>query len=185
MHWSYGSWSNKTQWMGHLSVASLWHCKSVRSWLLHCSTSHGCLVYLLMEMENVFCNNHVVVKNMSIPELTLMKRHNAINYHLVREVVAAKIIWVQKKMERQTVPICLWSHWWQKGDGTYVGTLWFDWTIDMDWRLIWFDGWIYISGTQYIADPSTMGEASLDDSVLSVHEDNGVWLLWMTIYVLF
>jgi hypothetical protein len=45
-----------------------------------------------MEMENVFCNNHVVVKNMSIPELTLMKRHNAINYHLVREVVAAKII---------------------------------------------------------------------------------------------
>ncbi len=32
---------------------------------------------------NVFCNNHVVVKNMSIPELTLMKRHNAINYCLV------------------------------------------------------------------------------------------------------
>jgi hypothetical protein len=30
-----------------------------------------------------------------------------------------------------------------------------------------------------------MGDASLDDSVLSVHEDNGVWLLWMTIYVLF
>ncbi len=32
---------------------------------------------------NVLCDNHSVVKNMSILELTLMKRHNAINYHLV------------------------------------------------------------------------------------------------------
>jgi hypothetical protein len=32
---------------------------------------------------NVFCNNCSVDKNVSILESTLMKRHNAINYHLV------------------------------------------------------------------------------------------------------
>ena len=32
---------------------------------------------------NVFCNNCRVVKNASIPELTLMKKHNLINYHAV------------------------------------------------------------------------------------------------------
>jgi hypothetical protein len=31
---------------------------------------------------NVFCNNRGVVKNVSIPESTLLKRHNAINYHI-------------------------------------------------------------------------------------------------------
>jgi hypothetical protein len=30
---------------------------------------------------NVFCDNHCLVKNVSIPELTLMKKHNAIYYH--------------------------------------------------------------------------------------------------------
>ncbi len=33
---------------------------------------------------NVFCDNCRVVKNASIPELSLMKKHNAINYHAVR-----------------------------------------------------------------------------------------------------
>jgi hypothetical protein len=46
---------------------------------------------------NVFCDNHGVVKNVSIPELTLMKKHNAINYHVVREVVAAGILRVGKE----------------------------------------------------------------------------------------
>ena len=32
---------------------------------------------------NVFCDNCGVVKNVSIPESTLMKKHNAINYHAV------------------------------------------------------------------------------------------------------
>ena len=46
---------------------------------------------------NVFCDNHGVVKNVSILELTLMKKHNAINYHTVREAVAAGILWVGKE----------------------------------------------------------------------------------------
>ena len=41
---------------------------------------------------NVFCDNRGVVKNLSVPELTLMKKHNAINYHVVREAVGAGII---------------------------------------------------------------------------------------------
>ena len=41
---------------------------------------------------NVFCDNRGVVKNVSIPESTLMKKHNAINYHTVREAVAAGIL---------------------------------------------------------------------------------------------
>jgi hypothetical protein len=46
---------------------------------------------------NVFCDNRGVVKNVSIPELTLMKKHNAINYHVVREAVVAGIIKVGKE----------------------------------------------------------------------------------------
>ena len=45
---------------------------------------------------NVFCDNNGVVKNASIPHSTLAKRHNAINYHAIREAVAAKIIRVGK-----------------------------------------------------------------------------------------
>jgi hypothetical protein len=46
---------------------------------------------------NVFCDNHGVVKNMSMRELTLMKKHNAIDYHAVREAVAAGILRVGKE----------------------------------------------------------------------------------------
>jgi hypothetical protein len=46
---------------------------------------------------NVFCDNRGVVKNASIPESTLLKKHNAINYHAVREAVAAGIMRVGKE----------------------------------------------------------------------------------------
>ena len=46
---------------------------------------------------NVFCDNRGVVKNASIPESTLLKKHNAINYHAVREAVAAHILRVGKE----------------------------------------------------------------------------------------
>jgi hypothetical protein len=51
---------------------------------------------------------------------------------------------LEKKMERQTkqCQFVLWSHWWQRDDGTYIGILWFDWTIDIGWRFIWLgDCW--------------------------------------------
>jgi hypothetical protein len=45
----------------------------------------------------VFCDNHGVVKNVSIPESALMKKHNVINYHTVQEAVAAGILRVGKE----------------------------------------------------------------------------------------
>ena len=46
---------------------------------------------------NVFCNNNAVVQNTSVPESTLSKKHNAINYHIIRKAVAAGIIRVGKE----------------------------------------------------------------------------------------
>lgn len=46
---------------------------------------------------NVFCDNQGVVKNTSIPESTLSKKHNSINYHVIRESVAAGIMRVGKE----------------------------------------------------------------------------------------
>jgi hypothetical protein len=45
-------------------------------------------------LADVFCDNRGVMKNASIPESTLMKKHNAINYHAVWEAVAAGILCV-------------------------------------------------------------------------------------------
>ncbi|KAG7370061.1 reverse transcriptase RNA-dependent DNA polymerase [Nitzschia inconspicua] len=42
----------------------------------------------------VFCDNRGVVKNASVPESALQRKHNAINYHAVREAVAAGIMLV-------------------------------------------------------------------------------------------
>ena len=46
---------------------------------------------------DVFCDNQGVVKNTSLPESMLSKKHNAINYHAVREAVAAGIMRVAKE----------------------------------------------------------------------------------------
>jgi hypothetical protein len=45
----------------------------------------------------VFCDNRGVVKNVSVPESVLHKKHNSINYHAVREAVAADILRVGKE----------------------------------------------------------------------------------------
>jgi hypothetical protein len=45
----------------------------------------------------VFCDNQGVVKNTSVPESVLTKKHNAINYHAVRKAVAAGILEVHKE----------------------------------------------------------------------------------------
>ena len=46
---------------------------------------------------NVYADNNAVVKNTSIPESTLNKKHNSINYHIVREAVAAKMMRIAKE----------------------------------------------------------------------------------------
>ena len=45
----------------------------------------------------VFCDNQGVVKNTSIPESVLTKKHNAVNYHAVREAAAAGVLEVVKE----------------------------------------------------------------------------------------
>ena len=56
-----------------------------------------------------YCDNAGVVKNVSVPQSALHKRHNAINYHIVRESVAAKIMVVGKEdsVVRRILLICL------------------------------------------------------------------------------
>jgi hypothetical protein len=44
-----------------------------------------------------YCDNQGVVKNVSIPVSVLSKKHNAINYHAIREAVAARIMQVAKE----------------------------------------------------------------------------------------
>ncbi|KAL7527756.1 hypothetical protein ACHAWF_002296, partial [Thalassiosira exigua] len=46
---------------------------------------------------NVFCDNQGVVKNTSIPESTLSKKHNSVNYHIVWEAAAAGILMVTEE----------------------------------------------------------------------------------------
>jgi len=46
---------------------------------------------------NVLCDNEAVVKNSSVPESTLKKKHNSIAYHRVREAVAAGTIRIAKE----------------------------------------------------------------------------------------
>ncbi len=56
-----------------------------------------CFGIPLSGSTNVFCDNNAVVKKTSIPELALSKKHNAINYHIIREAIAAEIICVGKE----------------------------------------------------------------------------------------
>ena len=46
---------------------------------------------------NVYCDNEGVVKNTSIPESVLNKKHLSVAYHAVREAVAAGIMRVGKE----------------------------------------------------------------------------------------
>jgi hypothetical protein len=45
----------------------------------------------------VYCDNQGVVKNVTLPESVLSKKHNVINYHAVQEAVAANILQVTKE----------------------------------------------------------------------------------------
>ena len=46
---------------------------------------------------DMMCDNQGVVNNTSRPQSTLGKKHNAINYHAVREAAAAGILRVGKE----------------------------------------------------------------------------------------
>ena len=52
---------------------------------------------------NVFCDNESVVKNVTKPESTLTKKHNAVAYHKVREAAAAGTLRVCHEPGKQNV----------------------------------------------------------------------------------
>ena len=47
--------------------------------------------------ENLLCDNNGVVKNTIIPESTLSKNHNTINYYYVREASASGIMRIREE----------------------------------------------------------------------------------------
>ena len=51
----------------------------------------------LLGPSDVHCDNQGMVKNTSVPESTLSKKHNSVNYHVVREAAAADILRVGKE----------------------------------------------------------------------------------------
>ena len=46
---------------------------------------------------DVYCDNQGVAKNTSVTESTLNKKHNSINYHVVRKAASAGILRVGKE----------------------------------------------------------------------------------------
>ena len=50
----------------------------------------------LDELTTILCDNEAVVQNSTAPELTLKKKHNAINYHCIREAQAASYVRIAK-----------------------------------------------------------------------------------------
>ena len=61
----------------------------------------------LIGPTNMYCDNQGVVKNTSVPESTLTKKHNSINYHIVRESAAAGILRVGKEDTETNISDCL------------------------------------------------------------------------------
>jgi hypothetical protein len=61
----------------------------------------------------IFEDNQAVVMNSSIPHSSLNKRHNALSYHCVREMIAAKILgyyWINGKMNPADIVIKHWAY---------------------------------------------------------------------------
>jgi hypothetical protein len=61
----------------------------------------------------MFGDNQEVVTNSTIPHSSLNKRHNALSYHRVREIFAAKILgyyWIDGKKNPADVVSKHWGH---------------------------------------------------------------------------
>jgi hypothetical protein len=61
----------------------------------------------------MFGDNQAVVMNSSIPHSSLNKKHNALSYHQVREMIAAKILgcyWMDCKLNPADIVIKQWAY---------------------------------------------------------------------------
>lgn len=67
-----------------------------------------CMMGILLEnAANIFCGNYFIIRNSTVSELTLKKKHVLIYHHLVQEACAARISWVAKVSAKQTSLIYL------------------------------------------------------------------------------
>jgi hypothetical protein len=61
----------------------------------------------------MFGDNQAVVMNSSIPHSSLNKRHNALSYHRVREMIVAKILgyyWIDGKLNPADIGSKQWAY---------------------------------------------------------------------------
>jgi hypothetical protein len=61
----------------------------------------------------MFGDNQVVVMNISIPHSSLNKSHNALSYHTVREIIAAKILgyyWIDGNLNPKDIASKHWAY---------------------------------------------------------------------------
>ena len=65
----------------------------------------------LLGPANVYCDNQGGVKNTSVPESTLSKKHNSIKFHIVRESAATGILRVGKEDTAQQTLQISWRNW--------------------------------------------------------------------------
>jgi hypothetical protein len=74
------------------------------------------LLYLGVPIHHksyMFGDNHAVVMNSSIPHSSLDKSHNALSYHRVRTMIAAKILgyyWIDGKLNTADIVSKNWSY---------------------------------------------------------------------------
>ncbi len=102
-HQSCGSQRGRTQSKSRLMGRSYLQCGSRSKWSRDWDTSCTWWAFLAIPDEcAVFCDNSAVVKN-SRPESTLKKKHAAINFHRVREAIAAGTIKVAKEDTRSNL----------------------------------------------------------------------------------
>ena len=61
----------------------------------------------------MFGDNKLVVTNSTIPQSIIIKRHNMLSYHRVREAIAAKILefhWCSSDQNRSNILSKHWKH---------------------------------------------------------------------------
>ena len=81
---------------------------------------------------NDFCDNRGVVLNSSRPESTFQKKHNGVNYHVVREAATAGILREEKEDGTTNLADLLTK---DKRDGTYGTQLCGSLDLGIDWVL--------------------------------------------------
>ena len=67
----------------------------------------------IRQKSYMFGDNQAVVRNSSIPQSSLNKRHNALAYHRVREMIAAKVLgyyWIDGKSNLADIVSKNWSY---------------------------------------------------------------------------